>query len=580
MTAFSMITAVRGKERNMKHNEQNTPQNAGYPQQNGYTPGAYPGSMPYQEYPAQPAYSQQPQGYPQNQGYPQSQAFSQAQSSMASRSYQTPQVTGNQPAIGSQPSAAPYTGQGSFSQNGYQQQGYPQPQGNNAGISFTQTNGYSQQSGYPQPNQYPQQAGYPQPNGYPQAGINAAVPGYGYPGGQVPGTSYIPQTPYSQGYTSPGYQATGYAQGYNAYNQMGRAPQSSGNPHQDMNRQVPLNGGGYVPQPVPVRKKPFVLTDAYLLIASALLLGLFALGMIPSVGLGSLKWVFLLLAGGTIALLWLKPMTDPNKRLCYTIVFGLLALVTVISVVTALAGGGQTDRTNTNGDPVNAAVSGQADPNQSSAPVPDATPTPSVTYTPEPNADSEVLERLRTFFYYWSLNRQDDMLTLCSPSWASKEDNPKTALFALLRNRTPKDYFEENISGTANDTSRTITITSTMDRNNGKDPVKYRMNIMMDKEADGLWYVNPKSLLSYDDAETPDPSVTDTPAPTETPAVYSNTVLYYNPGKGEYYHLDQNCKRIAEKYLPLQGHFTYAEINDEKYKKLKPCAICGAPYRE
>jgi hypothetical protein len=203
-----------------------------------------------------------------------------------------------------------------------------------------------------------------------------------------------------------------------------------------------------------------------------------------------------------------------------------------------------------------------------------------VTYTPEPNADSEVLERLRTFFYYWSLNRQDDMLTLCSPSWASKEDNPKTALFALLRNRTPKDYFEENISGTANDTSRTITITSTMDRNNGKDPVKYRMNIMMDKEADGLWYVNPKSLLSYDDAETPDPSVTDTPAPTETPAVYSNTVLYYNPGKGEYYHLDQNCKRIAEKYLPLQGHFTYAEINDEKYKKLKPCAICGAPYRE
>jgi hypothetical protein len=119
-----------------------------------------------------------------------------------------------------------------------------------------------------------------------------------------------------------------------------------------------------------------------------------------------------------------------------------------------------------------------------------------------------------------------------------------------------------------------------MDRNNGKPTVKYRMNIMMDKETDGLWYVNPKSLLSYDDADTPDPSITDTPAPTETPAVYPNTVLYYNPGKGEYYHLDQNCKRIAEKYLPLQGHFTFAEINDEKYKKLKPCAVCGAPYRE
>ena len=51
------------------------------------------------------------------------------------------------------------------------------------------------------------------------------------------------------------------------------------------------------------------------------------------------------------------------------------------------------------------------------------------------------------------------------------------------------------------------------------------------------------------------------------------------PGKGEYYHLDPNCKSVAEKYLPLQGHFKYSQINEEPYKKLKPHAVCGAPLR-
>ena len=137
----------------------------------------------------------------------------------------------------------------------------------------------------------------------------------------------------------------------------------------------------------------------------------------------------------------------------------------------------------------------------------------------------------------------------------------------------------KNISGTSNDTSRTVTVTALMDRNNGKDPVKYRMNIMMEKESDGLWYVDPKSLLSYEDADTPDPSITNTPAPTDEPVVYPDTILYYNPGKGEYYHLDPNCKSVAEKYLPLQGHFKYSQINEEPYKKLKPHAVCGAPLR-
>ena len=555
----------------MRRNNQNTPQNPGYPQPNGYAPEGYQGGMSYQGYPAGQGY-QAPQGYSQqqvysqttgyqqNQGYSQPQNYNQPMGYSVSRNYQTPQVTGSQPAAGAQNSSPVYTGQGSYAQPANQQQGYAQQQGGYPSTPYTQQNGYQQ-------------------TGYQQANNPAGVPGYGsYTNSQPTAGSYIPQTPYSQGYTSPGYQSAGYAQGYNGYTQMGRTPQM--NSQQEMGGQMPLNGGGYVPQPVPIRKRPFVLTDAYLLILSVVLLGLFALGMFVP-GLGILKWVFLILTAATAALMWIKPLTDNNKRLCYTIVFGLLALVTIIGFVTAGAGSGRQDVTQTGSNSANAALTGQAEPGSlDEASVQEIAPTPSVTNTPEPNADYEVIERLRTFFSYWASNRQDDMLTLCSPTWASKEENPKTALFGLLQNRTPKNYAEESISGTSNDLSRTVTVVTTMDRNNGKDPVKYRMSIIMDKENDGLWYVNPKSLQTYENAETPDPSVTDTPAPTDTPPVYANTTLYYNPSGGEYYHLDQNCKRIAEKFLPLQGHFTYAELNDDKYKKLKPCAICGAPSRD
>ena len=588
----------------MKRHNQNNPQAAGYPPQNGYSQEAYQGGMPYQGYPvsqgyqtmqgypqSQPAAQAQgypqsqpvaqaqgypqsqpvaapqgypqsqpvaaPQGYPQSQpvGYPQSQPAAATQGYSQARSYQTPQVTGSQPAAGSAAASSAYTGQGAYTQPGYQQ-------------GFTQT-----QNGYPGPG-YSQQAGY-------QQGYNTNTSGYSYPGYQAPTGSYIPQTPYSQGYTSSAYQAPAdYAQGYSAYNQMGRSPQTAYNPQQEMSGQVPLNTGGYIPQPVPVRKRPFVFTDAYLLILSAALLILFAAGMFVP-GLGLLKWVFLICAAGSIALFWIKPLIAGNKRLCYTIVFGLLALVAVIGFVTGGTGGRTEGRTTdvqqTGSENAGGTGAEQANPFSETGSRQEPSPTPSVTNTPDANQNSDVTGRLDTFFNYWMVNNQDGMLSLCSPTWASKQENTKTALFSLIMNRTPLDFEFENISGTPNDDNRTVTLTTKMDRNNGKEPVRYRMNVMMVKENDGLWYVDPQSLQSNDKADTPDPSITETPGPTPTPATYPDTPLYYNPSGGEYYHRDQNCKRINERYLPLKGKFTYSEL--DKFPDLKPCSICGAPSR-
>ena len=555
----------------MNQNDYQNSRNAGYGQQSGAPQGGYgwPGYQPPQGYPASPNY-QGPKGYPGPQGMQNSQAYQQTRNYQPSQShqpvqgYQTPQVTGSQKPVGAYPNqGASYPGQNSYIPNPYagQNQGYGQYQQPQAG-----SQNYGRQQGYP-----PQQ-------GYPQQPSAQAAQGYPYQPGQAPGSSYIPQTPYSQGYTTPGYQTAQYGQGYNAYAQMGRTAQQQ--PVQaEYTGQVPLNGGGYVPQPVPVRRKPFVMTDADLLILSAILLIVFALGMfVPTLGL--LKWVFLALAAGTIALIWMKPLVATNKRLCYTIVFALLSVVTIVGFIAGSGSGAGTEGLQGGRDPVSVSTSsGQSSLSFTEAPAaagaPETTPSP----TPAPSSDSSVTDRLQTFFFYWSANRQDDMLTLCSPSWQSKVENPKTALFGLMANRTPKDYSVENISGTEYDTSRTVTVTSLMDRNNGKDPVRYRLSVIMTKESE-QWYVDPQSLQTYEAADTPDPSITETPGPTDTPAIYPNTVLYYNPSGGEYYHLDQNCKRINERYLPLKGHFTFSELSKSEYSKLKPCAICGAPSKD
>ena len=57
------------------------------------------------------------------------------------------------------------------------------------------------------------------------------------------------------------------------------------------------------------------------------------------------------------------------------------------------------------------------------------------------------------------------------------------------------------------------------------------------------------------------------------------TPLYRNPNGGSNYHLDQNCSGVKEKFLPLTGDFTYADLDTDAFKKLSPCVYCGAPLK-
>ena len=184
---------------------------------------------------------------------------------------------------------------------------------------------------------------------------------------------------------------------------------------------------------------------------------------------------------------------------------------------------------------------------------------------------------------YWQLNRIEDMVNLVQPSWASVQDNAASALFTVISNRTPQDYTIEGISGTSADSSRTVTMSASIDKNNGKDPVRYRFMILMVKES-GEWFVDPNSLATNDIAtETPSPAPGKEtivqslqPRMTVTPIPDASTKLYYNANGGKYYHADPNCAAVNPKFLPMAS-FLYKELDDSPYNSLQPCLKCGAP---
>ena len=381
---------------------------------------------------------------------------------------------------------------------------------------------------------------------------------------------------------------------------MGRnVPQNTAPPQKPA--QVPLNGGGYVPQQVKVRRRPPEMSDIVLFATGGVLLLLFILGMFIRInGFQWLKWLFLIPAIGATALLWVKPITDDNKRLCFTIVAGALCIAMIISLI---ASAGQN-----NGDPKNS----QQNKTQQ------ATDTIKVGYESSGNngtvsnnsgsgaqsnngtdgyggsnyqegssgqqggsnvANAAAKERLAQVFISWSMNDLDQMVELCLPSWRVKQENAKKSLFQLLQNRTPIGNVDLVNDPAQNGDSLSFILQVTISRNNGKDPILSQMTVRMVIE-NGTWYVDPDSLKSNEIQETPDPNATPAVTPTPEPYIDGSTPLYYNPDGGKLYHLNPNCISVHSKYTPLKGTFTYSQINDGKYAELEPCNVCGAPLRQ
>ena len=340
----------------------------------------------------------------------------------------------------------------------------------------------------------------------------------------------------------------------------------------------PLQQGVFTP-PVPP-KAPHQTIDwdkVLLFYLFGILPMLFIPCMFVAPAMDFLRYSFIVLCVVGLVAMWYRQMFTPSTRTTLSIVYAALCIVIVSMLLSASTDAQQTNARSNLG----ANVQTSAGPNQmggvfaaSDTQVPaSVTPAPPVAL-----GESEAEKRLITFMDYWSINRTEDMVSLVQPSWATSKENPAAELFNVLVNRTPEEYTIESISGSETDTSRTVTMSAYINKNNGKDPVRYRFMIMMVKEG-SEWYVDPNSLATNDvviestdgsgaaslELATPAPITTVTPVPPE------NTKLYYNPNGGSFYHADPNCPSVKEQYLPLAGSFLYKDLAE--YRSLQPAEM-------
>ena len=65
----------------------------------------------------------------------------------------------------------------------------------------------------------------------------------------------------------------------------------------------------------------------------------------------------------------------------------------------------------------------------------------------------------------------------------------------------------------------------------------------------------------------------------QIPVPAADTPLYYNPKGGKDYHDSASCYGVQDKFEPMTA-FTYGELEDDAYRKLKVCTYCNPPLRE
>ncbi len=320
----------------------------------------------------------------------------------------------------------------------------------------------------------------------------------------------------------------------------------------------------------------------------ALLPILFVISLFMPSGSNFVRYAFLALCVSGLGAMWYRQMFSSTIRMIVSVVYVALCVVTIAMSMQGSRDAKQTmnyvDPQTYQSTPEPASPPQQAQqPQQQPAAASENPAAPE----PTPTAPSQAEMRLSTFMSLWMSMNTPEMVSYVQPSWASAQENPSSQLFMVLANRTPESFNIEEISGVDDDSSRTVTMTAVIDKNNGKDPVMYRFMVIMVKEG-GEWFVDPNSLATSDDIKPNDENAvkinegslsTEPPRTTVSPAPPADTKLYYNPDGGHYYHIDPNCPGVKSEYLPLQGSFLYSELRSYN-KTLTPCLKCGAPIKE
>ncbi|MCL1795382.1 MAG: hypothetical protein FWG37_00685, partial [Clostridia bacterium] len=206
---------------------------------------------------------------------------------------------------------------------------------------------------------------------------------------------------------------------------------------------------------------------------------------------------------------------------------------------------------------------------------PEATPTQSSVLA----SDGEMV--MHSYLQMWRDENYEGMVQFTLPAWRQAYESPQRQLswnHSGWKLNTWK-LQPEPFSPLAD--SMTLNVATTLMKD-GKTTSLYQCDYkaLLFREGD-KWYVDPKSMqgspTEINTNATVPPVATDErgePVPAN-PTTKPTVQLWYNPDRGQYYHLEQKCKSINEKYYASMRSFEYSEL--DRYAKLKPCPDCGAP---
>lgn len=207
---------------------------------------------------------------------------------------------------------------------------------------------------------------------------------------------------------------------------------------------------------------------------------------------------------------------------------------------------------------------------------------------------------MKSYMQCWQQENWESMVQYVTPTWRSAQTNPQLQLYWnhggiwTLNNWTMTAQ-----NAQLNADSITFSILADLSKSTTGTKITKRYEGIVIKDENGTWYVDPDSMrtgvevketasdvgaanaaaVAEDSALASHVAVSNSDTTAQTSSVNPNMTLWYNSKGGTFYHLKQKCESIGKEYYDSMKSFTYGELNDSAYAKLKPCKTCDAPER-
>lgn len=187
---------------------------------------------------------------------------------------------------------------------------------------------------------------------------------------------------------------------------------------------------------------------------------------------------------------------------------------------------------------------------------------------------------LVNYLTQWHNRDFEEMVKYTTSTWRNAQNMPAQQLYWNHNWWLLNSWALSTETTSPSADSATFAVITDLSKNNGaKTAAKMQYSALVFLE-NGIWLVDPDSLRNgIEVKETPMPemgqSAEQTPEP--DPTISPTTKLWYNSNGGKYYHAEEKCTEINEKYYSSMKPFMFSELSESPYSKLIACPTCKAP---